>query len=57
MELDLTKCVEAHKKAFECWNEGNVTESWYDEDGVLCIKYENGNWWHYRLSKDRIEWW
>lgn len=52
--------VNMHMKAFENWQEGKVAEVWHDENGVLCIKYESGNWWHYQLkfeSRVRLEWW
>lgn len=47
-----------HKSAFENWKEGNVAKVWNDEDNILCIKYESGNWWHYRLNNhNKLEWW
>lgn len=53
----INECVSAHKNAFENWNEGAVFKTWV-EDGVLCIKYESGKWWHYRKDeKGNIEWW
>ena len=50
--------VNIHMKAFENWREGKVAEVWFDEDNILCIKYESGNWWHYKLNDDNnLEWW
>lgn len=47
-----------HMRAFENWKEGNVAKVWHNEDNILCIKYESGNWWHYRLNSfNEIEWW
>ena len=50
--------MEAHKKAFEEWQEGAMMDVWRDEQGNLCIKYESGKWWHYRTSESgSVEWW
>lgn len=43
-----------HKAACEDWNNGNPVKSWKDSDGVCCIEYENGKWWHYN---EKGEWW
>lgn len=53
MEEKALKYSEAHRRAFEVWREGNIDRVWLD-DGVLCIQYESGNWWHYN---DAGEWW
>lgn len=50
--------MEEHKKAFEVWSDGAIKEVWTDKDGNLCIKYESGNWWHYKKKDNgEIEWW
>lgn len=42
-------CMEEHKKAFENWTQGNIVDCWEDENGNTCVKYDSGNWWHYKL--------
>ena len=46
-----------HKSYFEKWNEGAPVESWIDENGNTCIRYESGRWWHYRQHGDELIWW
>ena len=49
---------EKHKSAFEKWQEGDVSEYWIDENGYLCIRYESGEWWHYKdLDLPFPTWW
>lgn len=36
------------------WKEGKAVEVFEDE-GVPCVKYESGNWWHYDIERGR--WW
>ena len=31
-----------------CNNLGEVKKYWIDENGVFCIQYENGEWFHYQ---------
>ena len=50
-------CFEEHKKAFTNWSEGAILKHWHDENNNLCVKYESGNWWHYRINKHVLEWW
>ncbi|MFA9376198.1 MAG: hypothetical protein ACERKZ_05515 [Lachnotalea sp.] len=50
------KCMVAHKQAFETWEEGEIKEYWL-ENNVLCIRYESGNWWHYKFCNNQVEWW
>lgn len=47
----------AHKGAYEEWPYGNLLESWNDENGDLCIRYETGAWWHYKRIGEQIIWW
>lgn len=58
-EVDqVTVFVNIHMSAFENWSEGKVAKVWHDEDNILCIKYESGNWWHYKLNNhNHLEWW
>lgn len=54
MEQRATAHYESHKKAVENWQEGDISKVWIDGDGVLCIEYESGKWWHY---SEAGEWW
>lgn len=56
-KLTVKFCLSEHKKAFENWNEGEVIKVWYDENNILCIQYASGQWWHYTLSNNQLEWW
>lgn len=51
--------VKSHKFAWERWPHGEADESWIDEDGYLCIRYADGDWYHYGLSAlaNEIVWW
>jgi len=48
---------EAHQKAFSEWTEGEIFKHWYDDNNILCIKYESGRWWHYKQTEHGLEWW
>lgn len=39
------------------WSHGEPVRWWRDENEVLCIKYADGRWWHYKESSDGLEWW
>lgn len=54
--MNITNYVVAHQQACECWEHGDMVESWIDENGDICIRYEDGKWWHYRISGKEIEW-
>lgn len=54
MEQRARECHESHKNAAGCWNEGGISKVWIDKDGILCIEYESGKWWHYN---EKGEWW
>lgn len=57
VELE-TLCIKLHRSYFENWKNGLAVESWIDKDGYLCIKYESGEWWHYKInSENKLEWW
>lgn len=54
----IEKIYQIHKCAYENWKEGAPVESWSDEQGNICIKYESGNWWHYNFeSNGELIWW
>lgn len=55
--LNVKQAYKKHKQAFSCWAEGEPVRAWYNTDNTLCIEYESGNWWHYRLNNNNLEWW
>lgn len=57
MEQFAIRCYEAHRAAFECWHYGGIDEVWEDEDGILCIRYTSGDWWHYAMENGSVIWW
>lgn len=48
------ECIMLHISNSEDLEEGKTTEVWKDEIGILCVKYENGKWYHYN---EKMEWW
>lgn len=57
MLSEVVECYEEHKSAFEAWTSGKPVKSWRDDNNVLCIEYQDGQWWHYRMTKHGLEWW
>lgn len=57
MEQFAIKCYEEHKAVFEHWNYGSIDEIWTDENGILCIRYTSGKWWHYAIEDNSVIWW
>ncbi|MCI8339205.1 MAG: hypothetical protein HFH62_11100 [Lachnospiraceae bacterium] len=57
MEQFAMRCYEAHRMAFECWNYGGIDKAWADGDGILCIRYDSGDWWHYAVEDGLVVWW
>lgn len=55
----ITRCIEAHKAAFEEWTYGEMQKAWVDENGNLCIRYTNSGdlYWRYKEKDGRIIWW
>lgn len=53
---NIQEYVVAHQQAYEYWEHGQMMEHWLDEAGNLCIRYEDGNWWHYRKNGNKIVW-
>lgn len=47
----------AHRDAYEFWPHGAPARCWIDEGGDLCIEYEDGQWYHYRVVDDEVVWW
>ena len=63
-------CYETHKFAFENWKEGKPVEYWEEPGGIMCVRYESGEWWHYKQVRSKniyegkyggyepcLEWW
>jgi hypothetical protein len=46
-----------HQGACEQWTHGEPVEVWRDENRILCIRYADGNWWHYSFKPTGLEWW
>ena len=56
-ELTPQECYEFHRSIFEHWEYGAIAESWTDEQGNLCIRYDSGIWFHYRRNCSEINFW
>ena len=54
MEKLIAECYQNHKSSWENWENGKPVKAWWDNDGNLCVEYENGKWWHYN---EKGEWW
>ncbi len=46
-----------HSQQCGKWTHGEPIRWWRDENEILCIKYVDGNWWHYREIDSGLEWW
>ena len=57
MMVTVEQAIQAHKTACEMWLHGNMTTSWVDDTGTLCIKYQDGTWYHYAVEDNCIVWW
>lgn len=56
-KLFISCAISAHCTA-QRWTHGEPVELWRDEYGFLCVRYEDGNWWHYRQTETGgFEWW
>lgn len=51
------KCYEDHAAKCNVWQHGTIKESWFDQDGNVCVKYEDDAWWHYKYHGTDLEWW
>lgn len=49
------KLVQMHIDNYSEISWENMSSAWRDENGNLCISYENGKWYHYNTEKG--EWW
>lgn len=46
-----------HMAVCEKWENGGPVKAWQDADNNICIEYSNGQWWHYRMNNNQLEWW
>jgi len=47
-----------HMKAVEQWEHGDIKTYWICEDNTVCVRYEDGQEYHYkRLDDGYIEYW
>ena len=47
-----------HRSLFDHWEHGEIAETWTDQEGNTCIRYESGSWWHYKTTKNgEVEFW
>lgn len=54
--LQILSCCRAHYNAYENWEHGEAVEAWYEDD-ILCLRYEDGSWYHYKKTENGWEWW
>lgn len=57
MDKKAIKYYNEHKGHFLEWNHGRPVKSWMDREGIFCIKYQDGKWWHYKEHNGNLEWW
>lgn len=57
LEAIAESCYLAHSSKCNIWQHGNIKECWFDEDGNVCVKYEDGAWWHYKCDGTEWKWW
>lgn len=55
--LFISRAISAHCAAYKQWTHGDPVEIWRDEYYFLCVRYEDGSWWHYRQTENGFEWW
>lgn len=58
MELTILSdyVMKHHMKSIENWREGSIKEVWEESDSI-CVRYESGNWWHYKIDGSNVVWW
>lgn len=53
----IERAYQCHCSSKEEWQEGQPVESWIDANGDICIRYESGEYWHYKPMVDGFMWW
>lgn len=56
MERRASHYYETHREACEDWQDGEPSRALYSWDGSFIVEYTSGRWWHYRDTKNGIEW-
>lgn len=56
MEEQAEAFYKVHKNACETWEQGEPVKVERDSAGVLCITYDSGAWYHYKLTPNGLEW-
>lgn len=52
------EAYQAHRSACETWENGYINEIWLDDNKNICIRYDNGKWWHYNTNNGgHWTWW
>lgn len=51
------ECIAVHMSYMERWEDGEAERAWINNEGLFCIAYESGRWWHYTKNENDIEWW
>ena len=49
-DKELAERVAQHQRQHETWREGEPVEGFL-ADGLPCVRYQSGNWWHYDTAK------
>lgn len=44
------EAYQAHRIACENWDNGYINDIWLDDNKNICIRYDNGKWWHYSTN-------
>ncbi|RRF90119.1 MAG: hypothetical protein DUD31_10880 [Coriobacteriaceae bacterium] len=55
--LTQQQATKAHKQAYDTWPHGDVADVWTDDGGTLCVRYADGQWYHYAVEDNTIVWW
>lgn len=56
MEEQAEAFYKVHKNACETWKHGEPVKVEKDNVGALCITYDSGTWFHYKLTPNGLEW-
>lgn len=51
--------AEEHMAAYEEWTHGGIVDMWLHEgkEAIVCIRYEDGQYWHYEETQEGLKWW